>query len=404
VSTFPINLRGLLRPFGEKHRRVTFTELFFDLVYVFAVIQLSHLLLEHLTWRGAVQTAMLFSVVWWSWVNTAWFANWFDPDKRPVRLLMFGLMLSSLIMAAMLPEAFGDRALACALAYAAMEFGRSFFAFLALSEEPVLRRNFQRILVWHSSVAVTAVAGGLAEGGVRDGIWIVSVALATAGPMMRFYVPGLGRSSVEDWDSIHGGHLAERCQLFLIIALGESILIMGTTFAGLDITFWIFVAFVAAFVGSVALWWIYFDRSADLAAERIEQSPNPGRMARSAYTYLHAIMVAGIIVTAVGDELSIAHPTGEAHIEEVLVLAGGPALFLLGHLLFKYVVWSTVSPHRVAAIAALGVLVAVGTLLPPVAVALVATGIALGVVAIDGGFLGLVRHPELERQPVPEFE
>ena len=404
VSAIPINLRGLLRPFGEHHRRVTFTELFFDLVYVFAIIQLSHLLLEHLTWRGALQTFMLFTAVWWSWINTAWFANWFNPDKRPVRILMFGLMLSSLIMAATLPEAFGDRGLACAIAYAAMEVGRSLFAFLALSEQPAMQRNFQRILVWHSAVAVTAIAGGLADGGLRDTFWIVSVLLANTGAIARFYVPGLGRSSLADWDSIVGGHLAERCQLFLIIALGESILIMGSTFAGLDITFWVFFAFVSAFVGSVALWWIYFDRGADLAAERINASPNPGALARSVYTYAHAIMVAGVIVTAVGDELSIAHPTGDADIETVLVLAGGPAIFLLGHMLFKYLVWGIISPHRVAAIAALGVLIAIGTLLPPVAVALISTGIALGVVAIDSGFLGLVTHPELEPQPVPEFE
>lgn len=404
MSTFPINLHGLLRPFGEHHRRVTFTELFFDLVYVFAIIQLSHLLLEHLTWRGAFQTFMLFTAVWWSWINTAWFVNWFDPDKRPVRLLLFGLMLASLIMAATIPEAFGDRGLACAIAYAVMEVGRSLFAYLALSDQPGLQKNFQRILTWHTGVAVFAIAGGLADGGLRDALWIISVALANFGAAARYWVPGLGRSSLADWDSIAGGHLAERCQLFLIIALGESILIMGSTFAGLDIDFWIFVAFVTAFVGSVALWWTYFDRSADLAAERINSSPNPGRVARSAYTYAHAVMVIGIIVTAVGDELSIAHPTGDTHIEQLLVLVGGPAIFLIGHLLFKYLVWGTISIHRVAAVAALGVLVLVGTLLPPVAVALIGTGVLLGVVAIDSGLLGIAPAAHYQSQPSPDFE
>lgn len=398
ASTFPIHLRGLLRPFGEHHRRVTFVELFFDLVYVFAVIQLSHLLLEHLTWRGALQTFMLFTAIWWSWINTAWFANWFDPDKRPVRILVFGLMLASLIMAATLPEAFGDRGLACAIAYAAMEVGRSLFAYLALSDQPAMQRNFQRILTWHTGVAVFAVAGGLAEDGVRDVLWIISVALANFGAVARFYVPGLGRSSLADWDSIAGGHLAERCQLFLIIALGESILIMGSTFAGLDSSFWVWAAFISAFAGSVALWWIYFDHSADFAAEKIAESANPGALARSAYTYLHAIMVAGIIVTAVGDELSIAHPTGDAHIEVVLVLTGGPALFFLGHLLFKYAVWRIISMQRLAAIAALLVLMLVGTLMPPIAVALMATGITFGVVLVDGDLVRFLPQPERERR------
>jgi low temperature requirement protein LtrA len=372
-------------------------ELFFDLVYVFAIIQLSHLLLEHLTWRGALQTAMLFSAVWWSWINTAWFCNWFDPDKRPVRLLLFGLMLASLVMAATVPRAFEDRGLECAIAFAALEIGRSLFAYLALRDEPAMRPNFQRILTWHLVVGALAVAGGLADGGLRDVLWIGSVLAHSTGAAAGFYVPGLGRSKATDWDSISGGHLAERCQLFLIIALGESILIMGSTFAGLDITFWVFVALVTAFTGSVALWWIYFDRSADIAAEKIAESHNPGALARSAYTYLHAIMVAGIIVTAVGDELSIAHPTGDAHIEVVLVLAGGPALFLLGHLLFKFAVWRIISPQRVAAIGALLVLMLVGTIMPPVAVALIATAITLGVVVADGGLLRFLPQPEHDR-------
>jgi low temperature requirement protein LtrA len=146
----------------------------------------------------------------------------------------------------------------------------------------------------------------------------------------------------------------------------------------------------------VALWWIYFDHSANFAAEKIAESKNPGALARSAYTYLHAIMVAGIIVTAVGDELSIAHPTGDAHIEVVLVLAGGPALFLLGHLLFKYAVWRIISMQRVVAIAALLGLMLVGTLMPPIAVALIATAITFGVVLVDGDLIRFL--PQSERE------
>jgi low temperature requirement protein LtrA len=394
MEAISLKLTGLLRPLDQHHRRVTFIELFFDLVYVFAVIQLSHTLLEHLSWRGALQTLMLFAAVWWSWVNTAWVTNWFDPDTRPVRLLLIGIMLAALVMAATLPEAFGDRGLATAAAFATMEIGRTLFVFLALRDRPDMRPNFKRILVWHCVVGFFAVLGGLLDGGWRDVSWIIGAGLMTLGAIVGFWVPGLGRSTTSEWSTISGSHLAERCQLLLMIALGESILIMGGTFSGMEITFWVFVAFVVAFLGSVALWWLYFDRSAESAAERLDQSDDPGRMARSAYTYLHAVMIAGIIVMAVGDELSIAHPTHNAEINQVLAIAGGPALFLLGHLLFKRIVWGYISIQRVAAIGALLVLMLVGSALPLVVVAIIATIITLGVVALDAGAFGITAsHP-----------
>jgi low temperature requirement protein LtrA len=150
----------LLRARDGGGQRVTSMELFFDLVYVLAVTQLSHLLLEHLNVHGAAQTALLLLAVWVAWISNAWFTNWFGPDRRMVRLVLVGVMLASLIMSATLPEAFGERGLLFAGAYAAMQVGRTGFTVAALRERPALRRNFQRVLVWLVAAGALWLAGG----------------------------------------------------------------------------------------------------------------------------------------------------------------------------------------------------------------------------------------------------
>lgn len=227
--------RGLLRDEGAGNHQVTSMELFFDLVYVFAVTQLSHLFLDHLDVRGALQTGLLLLAVWWAWVYTAWTTNWLDPNQRPVRIMLIGVMAASLIMSTVLPEAFGDRGLLFAAAYVAMQIGRTLFVVISTREHPELHRNFQRILAWLVFSGVFWIAGGLASGTTRELLWIGAVAVDLIGPVCGFSTPGLGRSTTRGW-SISGAHLAERCQLFLIIALGESILVTGATFGALEIT------------------------------------------------------------------------------------------------------------------------------------------------------------------------
>lgn len=152
---------------------------------------------------------------------------------------------------------------------------------------------------------------------------------------MRFWVPKLGFSSVEAW-AVEGGHMAERCAGFIIIALGEAVVVNGATFAELDWTAENILAFVAALVGSVAMWWVYFHKGAEAGSERISKSTESGRLARLAYTYLHMPIVAGIILTAVSDELVLKHPSGHSDVRTVVSTIGGPLVFLVGTILFKY--------------------------------------------------------------------
>ena len=288
-------------------QRVTNIELFFDLVYVFAITQLSHYLLGHADVRGALQAGLLLVMVWLVWSYTTWVTNWLDPELMAVRLLLVVLMLISLAMSASLPRAFEDLGLWVGGAYAVQQIGRTVFMVIALRGHP-LEANFQRILAWCVVSSAFAVAGGLAHGNARALLWLVAVCVDLLGGMVGFYTPGLGRSRTSDW-TIEGGHFAERCQAFILIALGESIVIIGATLTGVkEVTVASVTAFVIAFVGSVAMWWLYFDQSAGAAAQMIARSDDPGRLGRSAYHLIHPVMVAGIIVSAAADEKVLSDP------------------------------------------------------------------------------------------------
>lgn len=323
---------------------VTNVELFFDLVFVFAVTQLSHRLLDHLNILGALETLVLFCAIWWLWIYTSWATNWLDPERGAVRFMLMAMMLGALIMSATLPDAFAGGGAIFALAYAAMQIVRTLIiAYAARGIDVARSRNFLRIAFYFALSLPLWIAGTFAEADVRLPIWAVAVLIEYSGPFLFFRTPGLGRSTAKDWD-ISGSHMAERCALFIIIALGEAILVTGTTYAGLKHDAVTTTAFVAGFTGSVAMWWIYFDTGEKRGAKAMEETDDTGRLARSAYTYLHMPIVAGIVVTAVGDELMLAHPVGHVDLSFVLVTCGGPALFLLGNMAFKWTTTGTRFP------------------------------------------------------------
>jgi low temperature requirement protein LtrA len=322
----------------NQHSRVTYAELFFDLVFVFAVTQISHTLLGHFTPLGALQTTLLFLAVWWVWVYTSWITNWLNPELTPVRVLLFLLMLGGLVLSTSIPKAFESRGLWFAVAYAAMQVGKTVFLLLSIPRtRPSIRMNAIRITAWLSMSAVFWIAGGFAQGDSRLALWAVALAIEYISAAVRFWIPGYGASSIEDW-AVEGGHIAERCAGFIIIALGESIVVTGATFADLAWTTETVSAFASAFIGALAMWWIYFHKGAEAGSELISRSSEPGRLARLAYTYLHMPIVAGIILSAVADELVLTHPADHSDLKTVLSAIGGPLLFLIGTILFKHTI------------------------------------------------------------------
>jgi low temperature requirement protein LtrA len=245
-------------------------------------------------------------------------------------------MLGGLVLSASIPKAFEDRALAFAVAYIFMLVVRDMFMLWALRDHDRTNHlNFLRISIWHVACAPFWLAGALTDGPLRMALWAFAVAVETAAPTVGFWVPALGRSTTADW-KIEGAHMAERCGLFIIIALGESVLITGQTFAGLTWNAPAIGGFVVAFLASVGMWLVYFNVGAERSSRLAAASDDPGRIGRNGYTYLHILIVAGIIVAAVGDELVLHHPTGHADAKTAAVVIGGPALYLFGNGWFKW--------------------------------------------------------------------
>ncbi|WP_288193578.1 low temperature requirement protein A [uncultured Phyllobacterium sp.] len=376
---------------GSDSAKVDFVELFFDLVFVFAITQISHFLLHDLSLKGLGESALLLAAVWWVWVYTAWVTNWLDPTTPPVRVMLFVLMLAGLVLSTSIPTAFAGRGLVFALAFVTMQLGRSLFVMWAMRHHNRSNYlNFVRISIWLGVSAVFWISGGLADPENRVFFWLAALLIELAGPALGFRTPGLGASTTADWD-VDGDHMAERAALFIIIALGESILVSGATFAEQEWTFIAFSAFLTTFVASVAMWLIYFNVGQLRAHHKIASTDDPGRIARVAYTYIHVLLVAGIIVVAVSDELVLAHPLGHSAPSVLWTSIGGTALYLIGNLLFKgYVEGRPPLSHMAGLVLWAGLAFSGGALSPLVLGA--ATSLILIVVTI-WEYVGRIKEP-----------
>ncbi len=328
--------RNWLRQRGtEEDDKVGFIELFYDLIFVFSIVQLSHTMAHHYSVLGMAEAAVMILAVWWVWIYTAWATNWLNPDCMPVRLMLFVLMFLGLVLSTSIPEAFAGRGALFAGAYVAMQFGRTLFLIVAMRGETGARpATFKRMACWFALSAVLWIAGAFAHHEERLVLWAGGIAIDFLAPAWGYWVPGLGRSSERDWD-VSGAHMAERCALFIIICLGETILVMGRTFSEGVPGVGAFAAFGLAFLTAAAMWWIYFRFGHHRAAKLIEETDNPGGVARWAYTYAHIPIVAGIILSAVGLEFLLAHPSDPASPGTAGALIGGPLVYLAGNLIFK---------------------------------------------------------------------
>jgi low temperature requirement protein LtrA len=332
ASTSPIVPElPIIRTREEGEQRATSFELFFDLVYVFAVTQLSHHLLDDISLATAAQTAFMLVALYWAWNYTTWMTNWFDPDTVPVRLVLVFVMLASLLMAVAIPEGFGEYALLFACAYSGMQIGRNAFV-VVVTPRGRFNQNFRQILAWSVLSAPLWVAGGVVDGdGLRWALWLGALGLDLVAPLAAYWLPRLGRTPMSQWQ-IEGAHFGERFQLFVIIALGESIVLAGATASDTGLSIEVVAALLLAFLSSTALWWLYFGQVAGTVLERIRMATleERGQIGRDIYTYLHLPIIAGIVLVAVGDELAIAHPTDDLHSAGALATLAGPALFLGG--------------------------------------------------------------------------
>jgi len=346
---------GLSREPGAQ-REVSPLELFFDLVYVFAIGQLSHHLVAQVDGRTGAETLVLALAVFYAWYMVAWGANWLDPDPLPVRLALVGLMFASLLMSVAIGDAFDDRAWLFVTGYLLLQVGRAAFLIVALRGRPQ-SEHFVNDLVWELLTGVLWVAGAIADGDARLALWSFAVAATYGGAWAQHWLPGRGRRVDLEHTEIAAGHLVERFRLFFIIVLGETVLTTGTAFAGEPFDAERLLALAIGFAGTVALWWCYFQRAEPLGAQAAETAEDAGAVALWG-TWTLTLIVLGLIAIAVADELAIAHPGDDATPGFTILAFGGPALFLLAQLLFQHAALGHAPRSRALGLAALAILAA----------------------------------------------
>lgn len=313
----------------DGHSRASTLELFYDLVFVFAVTQVSHTLLHHLTWEVAGQQTVVLLAVWWTWNYTTWATNELDTNAAAVRALVIAVMLGSLLMSIAIPEAWGERALLFACAYVAIQVGRhGFMTFVVGQRGSKERDRAGRILIWFCASGIFWIGGGIADGPTRTVLWLVALLIDYSAPLAVYRVPWMQRVTADVWE-VATEHFAERFQLFVIIALGESVVVTGATTSKFALDAQTTAALVVAFLASAALWWLYFNRSAEGSQRRLEMAENRTELARDVYTYLHSAIVAGVIVSAIGDQIVIKNPDKVLETPELIAVVAGPVIYLL---------------------------------------------------------------------------
>ena len=341
-----------LRKEDQDSTKASFPELFFDLVFVFALIQLSQTIVADFSFGIAFNALIFIFALWWVWIHTTWVTNLLDAEILPVRLLLFGLMFLGILLGISLPKAFGDAGIIFAVAYSGMQLSRSLFALYAFKgTDSASFMTFVRISLWLLVSCAFWIAGAFVSPESRAMFWIVALVIEYAAPILRYWTPGIG-ASPPDTLNVNGEHLAERCALFVIIALGETILTTGkTAYTHADDGAIIFVALCSAFLTTVLMWWIYFHDGQEQAADTVEDTSEPQSTADHLFTYGHLPIVAGIILTAVGEDFVMTHPHEIGAIRYAFAILGGPILFLAGALWMKTVSTQMVPWSHVAGIA-----------------------------------------------------
>jgi low temperature requirement protein LtrA len=376
---------GLVTDDQAGERRVGVLELFFDLVFVLAITQVTSYLASHLNWLGVAEGLIILGLMWWAWVGYSWLTNSVDSDDVPARLTIFVAMAALVVVALAMPGAFGDEALLMACAYGlvrAMQVG--LYAYGTDKDDP----NHGAILKLAPGFMLSSlllIVGAVVGGDAQLWIWLAALLIDVSTPFI----------SDTSGFRVHAGHFAERHGLIIIIALGESIVALGAAASGQPLNFAL-VAGVTMGVGIAAsLWWTYFDVTA-VAAEHRLSIVDPvarARLARDAYSVIHLPMIAGIVLLALGLKKALGHTDHHLELIPALALVGGPALYLLAQVAFRYRNVRTIGwPRLIAAVLLL--------LLLPVALAVPALTAVAMVFAVVGLLVAFeaIRFAEVRKE------
>jgi low temperature requirement protein LtrA len=355
--------------------RVTPLELFFDLVFVLAITQCTALMSHHPTVEGLVQGLLVLGMLWWAWTGYAWLTSVIDPEEGAVRLVIFGAMAALLLVSLCVPEAFGDLALAFALIYGVVRSAHIALFMLASPDDDGLRHSVLGLAA-STAIAVSLLAlASLFDGLAQGALWALALFLDMGGP----YFFGS-----EGW-KLMPGHFAERHGLIVIIALGESIVAIGVG-ASHTLDLGIGTAAVLGVALTAAMWWIYFDIVAIVSGRRLAEAETgraQNELARDSYSYMHLIMVAGIVLAALGLKTTIGHTGEHLHAVPAFALLGGVAIYLLGLVAFRYRHVQTISRRKLALAIVLLILIPVATEVPALVVLAVANILIWALIAYE---------------------
>lgn len=362
------------RPRQSAEERVTPLELFFDLIFVFAITQVTGLVVNDPTWAGLAKGLLVLGVLWWAWAAYAWLTNTIDPEEGAVRLAMFAAMGAMLIASLAVPNVFGDDAFLFACAYAFVRIAHlALYAIAGWGDRALLAAIARLGAGTATGIALLFVASGL-DGPAQGAVWAVALVVDLLGA----YVGG-GRG----W-RISAGHFAERHALVVIIALGESIVALGLG-ATTDLSAGVIVAGLLGLSIACALWWAYFDVVAIVAERKLREATGKAQltMARDSYSYLHLPMVAGIVLFAVGVKKTLGDVGEPLKLVPAVALCGGVALYLVAHVLFRLRNVGSVNRQRVVVSVLLLGLLPLAVELPSLATLAAVAGLCVALIAYE---------------------
>jgi low temperature requirement protein LtrA len=315
-------------------------ELYFDLVFVLGFTQCTALMSANPSWEAVGQGMLVLAVLWFAWTGYAWLTSVIDPEEGAVRIAFFVAMAALLVVALCVPAAFGGRALAFAIAYGVVRAAHIALFVLASRDDPSLRRSVLDLAITTSIAVGLLMGASLLDGLEQAGLWVLAIAVDWGGPML-FGLAG--------W-RLMPAHFAERHNLVIILALGESIVALGIG-AKVGLTFGVIAAAVLGVALASAVWWTYFDVVSLVTAQRLTRAragPERNALARDSYSYLHFPMVAGIVLVALGLQYTLAHVDDPLDSVHRFALLGGIAIYLLAHVVLRLRNAHTVNRQRLA--------------------------------------------------------
>jgi low temperature requirement protein LtrA len=351
----------------EVEQQVTPLELFFDLVFVFAITQVTGFVSADATWTRLIEGLAILAVLWFAWEAYVWLANSAASDEGPVRVVLLFAMGAMLILSLAVPRAFGDDGVVFGVAYFVVRAAHLCAYLIIARGDPQLRGVVLRLATTVLPGAALLVVAGALDGTAQALCWVAALGIDYGGLMVR---------GVEGW-RVAAKHYAERHGLIIIIALGESIVALGVGAGGLELDAGLITAALLGIAIASAMWWAYFDFVALVAERRLRTAPpdEQVRIARDSFTYLHLPMVAGIIVFALGVKKTLAHVDHELDMVPAVALCGGAALYFLALSAFKRRNIGSFNYPRLVAASALIVLAPIATTIP----ALLAVGLVAAI-------------------------